>query len=166
MNDYEKNFGEEKSTMQRLLPILSFLIIVGITIYTAMVWQGLPDQIATHFNVAGEADRYGSKWTLWLLVGLMFLMYALRFINPKMNKLYSYPVKITEDNKGRQFELVSSYMQVVIFESIVLIAFIQWSTINNAIDGLDHLNPIVMIVLVAAMLVSTVIYVTKSIQAR
>lgn len=166
MNDYEKNFGEDKSSLQRFLELLSLLIVIGMTLYTAMMWQGLPDQIATHFDAVGKADGYGSKWTLWWMVALMFLMYGTMFLAPKMKKFYNYPVKITKENEERQFELVSIFMRVIIFESILLLSFIQWSTVNNALDESENLNPIVMIVIIGLMVVSTVMYITKSIRNR
>ena len=166
MNDYEKNFGGDKSTIQRFLEILSLLIVVGMTIYTFVMCQGLPDQVATHFNAIGEVDGFGSKWILWWMVGLMFFMYGIMFLAPKMKKIYNYPVKITEENKERQFELVSVFMRVIVFESLMLLGFIQCSTVNNALDESENLNPVVMFVILGLMLVSTVIYVIKSIKER
>ena len=54
-----------------ILIILSFLL-------GAVVWNMLPDQIATHWGASGEADGYGGKFMglfLFPLIGvLMFLM--------------------------------------------------------------------------------------------
>jgi amino acid transporter len=42
----------------------------------------MPERIATHFNGAGVANGFGARSTLWVLVGIAFLLYwTLSLIN-------------------------------------------------------------------------------------
>ncbi len=66
------------------------LVIVTLIplIYLALVWNDLPNEIATHFNFEGEADGYSNKTTFIWLIGFMtifvyFLMLVVPFIDPK-----------------------------------------------------------------------------------
>jgi len=57
-------------------------------IYLAIVWNQIPDTIATHFNASGEADDFGSKnmliYLLLLLIGGIFLLFKIiPVIDPK-----------------------------------------------------------------------------------
>jgi len=56
------------------------LICFGGLVFAAAVvadfYSRLPERIATHFNGAGAANGLGARSTLWLLVGIAFLLYA------------------------------------------------------------------------------------------
>lgn len=51
-----------------LILIISMIIIYIITL-------SLPDRIPTHFNFTGKATSYGSKYTLFIFVPIIFLIY-------------------------------------------------------------------------------------------
>ncbi len=57
-------------------------------IYLAIVWNNIPETIATHFNASGEADDFGSKnmliYLTLILVGVPFLLLKIApAIDPK-----------------------------------------------------------------------------------
>ena len=56
------------------------LIAVAGLVFAAMVvadfYSRLPERIATHFNGEGVANGFGARSTLWVLVGIAFLLYA------------------------------------------------------------------------------------------
>ncbi len=41
--------------------------------YLLLIWNRIPDQVAMHYNMAGEVDRYGPKTELWIPVLLLCL---------------------------------------------------------------------------------------------
>ena len=68
--------------------VICGLIILATVIYSAILATKLPDVVPTHWNGAGQIDKYGSKWTTVLLmpcmmIGLTALMYVLPIISPK-----------------------------------------------------------------------------------
>ncbi|HXC97514.1 MAG TPA: DUF1648 domain-containing protein [Edaphobacter sp.] len=53
--------------------------LAGLVFALAVVmdfYKRLPDQIATHFNGAGVANGFGARSTLWVLLGIAYLLYA------------------------------------------------------------------------------------------
>jgi uncharacterized membrane protein len=55
---------------------------------SAMVYPGMPERVATHWNIRGEVDGYGPKWVAtWLIpatiVGLLGLMALVPWLSPK-----------------------------------------------------------------------------------
>jgi uncharacterized membrane protein len=50
---------------------LVFAVLVVVDFY-----RRLPERIATHFNGAGVANGFGARSTLWVLLGIAFLLYA------------------------------------------------------------------------------------------
>jgi len=51
----------------RLLVVLQFVLI-------GSYWWSLPEEIPIHFNLQGQADRTGSKQTIWLLPVISLLL--------------------------------------------------------------------------------------------
>lgn len=60
----------------------------------------LPNTILIHFNLKGEADRYGSKTNVWVLQTLNIVLYY--GLTPVVTKLKpwqdNYPVTVTSEN--------------------------------------------------------------------
>jgi uncharacterized membrane protein len=55
------------------------IALAGLVFAAAVVgdfYSRLPERIATHFNGAGVANGFGGRGTLWVLVGIAFLLYA------------------------------------------------------------------------------------------
>ena len=65
------------------------LIVIGVS--CAMIgihWSDLPEQVPMHFNLAGEANRWGSKGELFILPAISLGMWALfRFMSKGVLKI-------------------------------------------------------------------------------
>jgi uncharacterized membrane protein len=63
----------------RLKTVRELIAVAGL-VFAAMVvadfYSRLPERIATHFNGEGVANGFGARSTLWVLVGIAFLLYA------------------------------------------------------------------------------------------
>jgi uncharacterized membrane protein len=63
----------------RLKTLRELIAVAGLVFAVAVVadfYSRLPERIATHFNEAGAANGFGARSTLWVLVGIAFLLYA------------------------------------------------------------------------------------------
>lgn len=40
-------------------------------VYAGVIYRSLPHTIPTHFNIRGEADRFGEKDSLWVIVSIL-----------------------------------------------------------------------------------------------
>jgi uncharacterized membrane protein len=57
-------------------------------VYLAIIWNKLPEQVPTHFNVAGNVDHWSDKTILLFLpgalgIGMYLLMLIIPFLDPK-----------------------------------------------------------------------------------
>jgi len=83
--------------MKTLTPNLLFaIILLAIPFgYAAYIYPGLPSIIPTHFNLKGEADRFGGRDHIFLGPGIMagaglftfFLLSNIKNLDPKRFKL-------------------------------------------------------------------------------
>ena len=103
--------------MNALLKKIIWLIIITPAIYLAISWNKLPSRIATHYDLKGNPDKYGSKNELWLLVGLIALVSVLIYL--LITNAYRIdPKKHAVENKDRLFRIaftVTIFMAVISF---------------------------------------------------
>lgn len=92
--------------IQIIMEILSFAVIVFMIAYLAYMWKSIPDNIPTHFGISGNADSFGSKNSIFVLIGLQILLYLLLTgVSFIPQKYLNTPVKITDENSERIFSI-------------------------------------------------------------
>jgi uncharacterized membrane protein len=73
--------------MTRAYWIVAMLLVAISAAGAAWLSQIAPDRIPTHWNIRGEVDGYGAKWTLFILPimtsGMLVLFYFLPALSPK-----------------------------------------------------------------------------------
>ena len=86
--------------------LILWILIVIPFIYLAMVWNNLPDQVPTHFDLAGNPNNWSEKTSLPYIIGAMgigsyLLMLFIPYFDPKKKiaqmgeKYYSLRLLIT-----------------------------------------------------------------------
>jgi uncharacterized membrane protein len=80
--------------MTRTYWIISFLLVAIATGAAAWLCTVLPERIPTHWNIRGEVDGYGGKWTLFalpvMMVATMVLFYFLPALSPRSFEVDSF----------------------------------------------------------------------------
>jgi len=71
-----------------LKEIILWILTIIPFIYLAMVWKNLPEQVATHFDLAGNPNDWSKKTDLPYIIGAMgigsyFLMLLIPYFDPK-----------------------------------------------------------------------------------
>lgn len=70
-----KKFYESRP--QQIIEGLCLALLAGMILLPILFWSRLPDPFPGHFNGAGEIDRWGAKWEIFLLPGTSVFMYLL-----------------------------------------------------------------------------------------
>lgn len=70
------------------IDVISLVIILIPMVMTILLYNQLPDQLAVHFGLNGEANGYQGKFTFLLtsflfLIGISLLLKVIRYIDPK-----------------------------------------------------------------------------------
>ena len=112
--------------MNKFIKNTIWLIILTPGIYLAVIWNKLPEQVAMHFDLKGNIDRYGNKSELLLLTSVMILLAAaIYFFLPLVYKID--PKKYAPENKSRLQRLA---FVIAVFLSALLCLLI-YSSING-----------------------------------
>ena len=80
-----KNYERERRAMTRVYWIIAFLLVAIAAGAAAWLYPSLPDQIPTHWNIRGEVDGYGGKWTLFMFPVMMAVMLVLFYFLPALS---------------------------------------------------------------------------------
>ena len=126
-------------SIKKEIPILAIALLP--ILYLGFVWNSLPENVPLHWNLNGEIDNWGSKYTL---IGLVFLMpiltYILMLVIPKID-----PKKRIEVMGGKydQFKFI-----LVAFMSVLSI-FIIYISKNQKLS-----SPGIIFVLVGILYIS------------
>jgi uncharacterized membrane protein len=71
--------------MKRGYWIMAILLVASSALGATWLSQIVPDRIPTHWNIRGEVDGYGGKWTLFIMPIMMALMLVLFYFLPALS---------------------------------------------------------------------------------
>jgi len=109
--------------MTRYFKYLIWLIAFVPLVYLLLIWQALPEEMAMHFDLKGNPDRYGNKSELLIMAASLSAMSILIYFG--LSNIYKIdPKKYAADNKDR---LQRMGFAVAVF-IIALTCFIIYST--------------------------------------
>ena len=156
----------KRKGLQRTLNILAVAFMLAGVMLLVLYWSKLPESVAIHYNWKGEADGWGSKYTLILLPIIAFGLFMLLSVIEKKPQHFNYIVQITEQNAQIQYELARDLANITKNLSTILLMSITYTTIFEAIGiPIPYSNTIFVIFLVVIILV-VIIYTIRSIKHK
>jgi uncharacterized membrane protein len=117
--------------MDKFLKKIVWLIIIIPAIYLAIVWNRLPNKIAIHFDIHGNADKYDSKNEFLLFMGIILVVSAGIYL--LLTNVYRIdPKKYAAENKDR--------LQKIAFAVVTFLCAIECFIIYIGTQGSLKLN--------------------------
>ena len=120
--------------------IIIWLIILIPFAYLGLSWNQLPDRIPVHFNLQGEANGWGSKFSL---VGILFATTVL------MNLLLLFIPKL--DPKGKIENMGGKYDQMRLL-MVLFMAALATFIVYNALSQ-HSFNPNLLLILIGGLFI-------------
>lgn len=134
-NQRPKPLPLKRSETEWILEGLGLLALAVMLVYPMILYDQIPEKIPVHFNLAGEADAFGSRSTLWIIVGLGFVLFIALNSILRIPHEYNYPVKITEENAQSMYRMTQHYLIWLKVSVTILLMIIVLTTIQTAISG-------------------------------
>jgi len=107
---------------------------------TTANYKILPDIIPIHYNVAGEADGFGSKTTiLTLLVIASIIFVGLTIVN-RFPHILNYPTVITNENAQRQYTIATRLIRHLKLATVLIFGYLVFATNQCAKGQVDRLG--------------------------
>jgi uncharacterized membrane protein len=150
----------------RIIEWVSILVIICTFIHICIAWTSLPDVIPKHFNAAGEADGYGSKYTILIMLPLMLGFYVMLTLVGKYPSIHGYAVTITESNREAQQRMAIRLLRVIKLEIILIFAYLQTQIVISALGRGTGLGKWFLPVMLVVVFGTLGIYLYKSIKSE
>lgn len=132
MDNVKPSLTIKKETIDYFLEFGALIVLIATWGFTIYHFNKLPGIIATHFDVNGNPNGFGSKFTIWLLPVIISLVYILIYVLNRYPHRFNYLSTITEQNAHKQYKLASRMMRILLFNITVLFAYITFKEIEGA----------------------------------
>jgi hypothetical protein len=130
--------------------------ITGSALYGA---HRLSEKIPIHFDMASHVDGWGSPATLLIFPAITVPFYLLFTLAKKrLLEATSYPVEVTDENRGRLEALYLDLLTWIKAEVVCLFAWIQWDVIAAARLQQLQLSAVALVGGPLVVLLTTVIW--------
>ena len=142
------------------------LVLLAFTIYLALSnYATLPDTIPTHFNEQGIADDWGSKTTIFFILGLNALIYVLFTVlniwfaiakNPRalINLPPKWKVALGDTQLEKLRVTLNRYLFLLKIVMQGLFTYILYITIEIAWERADSLGVLFLLFILAILTVA------------
>jgi len=150
-----------RSPLENVTEVLAVLGIIVNALILYYYWPALPDVIPTHFGISGEADGWGSKNTLFLLVGTNVGLYVMMTVLNFFPHTFNYLVEITEKNARAQYANARLMMNFMKVELVYLFAYVTWGTVQAALGNASGLDDRIMIIAIIVITVSPLYFIWR-----
>ena len=122
------------SSFEIVIQLVCALGIVEIFLTLFLSWHKIPSRIPTHFGPSGSIDAWGGKSSLLALPIIMLVIYALLSTIEKFPRIYNYMCDITEQNAEFQYRNARMMIGCMKLEMIFLFGYIEWKTVQVALN--------------------------------
>ena len=125
--------------MTKLVEAVALALLVAMFLVVSLNWSELPERMPSHYNAAGEPDRWGSKDGVWILpvvgAGLYLLMTALSRAAASGKVRLNVPPGVDAASPEVQAEARQLLTAVKVLV-MATFAFITWSRTSSPQQGL------------------------------
>ena len=143
--------------MNKGLEILSAIILFGVLLFTICFYTRIPMIIPIHYDLFNNANGFGSKSSIWLVVVIELFTYIGMSFLQKFPQKFNYPVQVTESNKERLFFLGVRVMLVMKLCMVILYSCILLSMVTTFSRIMNWMENVIIIMVV----VIPIIYIVK-----
>lgn len=152
MNNFRPKLHLEKTFLQKVMNIIGYSIFVGSIVVALFYFPTLPDKVPTHFNISGEVDGWGSKYSLFaipIIAGLMLI--PLEMVE-KRPHLHNYPAFLNEKNVAKLYGISVRTMNLTKNGLLMIFGFLLIQSVMAAKYGEAHFGVLLIILIILIVL--------------
>lgn len=111
---------------QKVLEAITAILVLCQIVYVSVRYSKIGDKIPTHFDFAGNPDGWGSKSTIFVLLGATIFLYVLLTVCMFFPKMWNIPVKVTDENRTRIFSYV---INMILLTKLLIVGCFFYMTV-------------------------------------
>lgn len=116
----ENDLEIPETKYHRVINLLSLILLIGTFVYLLIAWKHIPDKIPGHYNAAGEIDRWGGKYELFVCPVISVLLYLFITFLERYPELWNTGVEITAKNKVRIYSILKNMITTLKFSTVFI----------------------------------------------
>lgn len=149
------------SYIKKTAEFISVLLMLLVACIVIVFYRDIPSQVPLHYNIYGEADAYSRKWAIFIVPIVMMITYIALSILQKKPHIFNYPIKVTEQNKIKLYEV--GVEMVVVFKamSLLMLSSLSISSILDSINKNGYINAWLIIAIVLLWVIIFIYYIRK-----
>lgn len=146
-----------KSNIYKISTAICVLILAAVTVFVFLSWSDVPDRIPIHYNFAGEANGYGGKGSIILLIAISWITFLILTISVKFPDKWNMPVEVTEENKSRLYAITRALLEfmkfvcTILFAVTILASLVEIPMMSSIMVGLIVLILLAVVVAIVMM---------------
>lgn len=145
-----------------VLDAILLAFVLAVIIVPLYYLNVLPDKIPLHFNMSGEADNYGAKYSILIVSGVaVFLAIGLWWLR-RFPHIMNFPVTINNANAPGQYRLVISFLNVVNILTTSIFLIVILLIVESAVGSETIIYNVLLYINIALIFVSMIIYFIKA----
>ncbi|WP_333865978.1 DUF1648 domain-containing protein [Sphingobacterium sp.] len=148
----------------RILEILGWFSLFLLWYVITVNYNKLPEIVPVHYNVKGNADKFGARSTILLLPGIATILYLVMTAINRFPHLFNYPVKITQENALQQYTAASRLIRYLKFIVVVIFAIIAFRSIPNTSATSEGLGIWFLPFVLLSVFVPVIYFILKSVK--
>ncbi|WP_276954929.1 DUF1648 domain-containing protein [Allomeiothermus silvanus] len=127
--------------MPRLLWVLTGLLLIGVWVFSAIVYPQLPERIPAHFGGYGQVTRMDSRESFWFLPALVTFLVAagfglsrLVFAHPKLLNLPQKEkfLELPPPKQRRVLARLDAWIALLYGLLVLAFGYLQWTSYRVA----------------------------------
>ncbi|WP_431029726.1 DUF1648 domain-containing protein [Lysinibacillus sp. LZ02] len=154
----------EKTGIEKFANIIGLASILAMILFIIFNWNALPGTVPTHFNGAGEADAWGSKFSLLILPAIAIVLHLFMGIVERKPHAHNYPARLTEENAPQFYIESRKIVNLTKNVCTVMFAYIVIRSILVALgeaDGLGILGMVIFFMVLAIVIIRGMVRMSK-----
>jgi len=150
----------------KIIEVTGYVMLAAMWCLVVYFYNNSPDTVPIHFNLAGEADGYGSRKTMFITPVLCtFIFFVLTQVS-KFPETFNYPVTITPENAKTQYTIATRLMRSMKIAVIIVFGITDVHTYFTATETSATIGGWLLPVLLAFVFIPMVYYYVKSLNAE
>lgn len=113
-----------KNKYDQAANFLSLILLIGIVLFLALTWRGIPDRIPGHYDASGAVNRWAGKGELLIPLLTGWILYLVVTAVARAPQTWNTGVRITAENRDRVYAVLRNLLSTVKLLMAAVCAFL------------------------------------------
>ncbi|QTD40087.1 DUF1648 domain-containing protein [Sporosarcina sp. Te-1] len=154
-----------KTSFEKVADLIGAIVFISWIGYLVYAWGQLPDQVPSHYDGAGQVDRWGTKW------GLIILPLIAALLTPFMAFLEKHPewhnyMNLNESNIEFQYKNSRLLLNTMKNEILLFLAYISFNIIQVSLGQAESLGIAFLPVFIGILFGTMIFFIVRSLRKK